>query len=271
MAGANKPSLLERVVALGYATTEARSLILAGRVLVDGQTESRVGVRPRADAIVEVRPVRRYPSRAGEKLAGAIADFRPALAARAALDLGAAHGGFCACLLEHGVRRVYAVDVAYGILDYDLRSDSRVVVLERTHVRDLEPGLFQDHDLTVMPGLFIVCDLSFISMRSALQAVVHLRQAAGSMAEWSGLFMVKPQFEDSRALENGVLRDPHRREAAICGVLEQAERLGYLILGRAPSRLKGQSGNEEEFLYLALPAPADSSSGNDRIVAAGSH
>lgn len=247
-----RASLLERVIELGYPAREARALIIAGRVLVNGERETRAGYQPALEAPIEVRPSRRYPSRAAEKLSGAIEDLHPEIAARPCLDLGAAHGGFTAVLLEYGARRVYAVDVSYGILAFELRQDPRVVALERLHVRDLRPEHFAIEDLNQAPGLFIVCDLSFISIRHALQAMKRLHAESKASCAWRGLFLVKPQFEDSAATEGGVLRDAARREEAIVAVIAAAEQLGFRLLGRAKSRLSGASGNVEEFLHLEI-------------------
>ncbi len=183
--------------------------------------------------------VRRFVSRGGEKLAGALEELGVPVRGRVVLDVGASTGGFTHCLLEAGARSVIAVDVGYGQLAPVLRADPRVHVLERTHIARLAPGA-----LPVVPDLVTV-DVSFISLRRVLP---HLAGLA-PRADW--LVLVKPQFEVGRGRvgRGGVVRDEALRREAADGVAEAAG-LGHPERGRAESRLAGPRGNREIFLWL---------------------
>ena len=240
----------ERVVREGLAPTrtQAQALILAGRVLVDDAPAEKAGAPVRPEARVRVRGAeRRYASRGGEKLAGALADLGVDPAGKTCLDLGASTGGFTDCLLQAGARAVVAVDVGYGQLDIRLRNDPRVRVLERTNARALGPA-----DVPEAIDL-VVIDVSFISATLLLPAV----RAVAPRAEL--LVLVKPQFEVGRERvgKGGVVRDDADRAAAAERVRCAAEALGYAALGQADSRLPGPRGNREIFLRLS-PAGTDS-------------
>jgi 23S rRNA (cytidine1920-2'-O)/16S rRNA (cytidine1409-2'-O)-methyltransferase len=231
---------------LAETRSRAQALILAGRVLVDDAPVEKAGTRVRLDARVRVRGEdKRFVSRGGEKLAGALADLGVDPRGRRCLDVGASTGGFTDCLLQAGAREVVAVDVGYGQLDPRIRSDPRVHVLERTNARQLSAAL-------VGEGIELgVCDVSFISLRLLLPALVETAPAA----EW--LLLVKPQFEVGRERvgKGGVVRDDADRLGAVEEVRAAAESLGLRALGSAESRLAGPSGNREIFLHLA-PATA---------------
>jgi 23S rRNA (cytidine1920-2'-O)/16S rRNA (cytidine1409-2'-O)-methyltransferase len=245
-----KERLDERLVREGLAPTrsQAQALILAGRVLVDDAPAEKAGAAVPAEAQVRVRGgERRYASRGGEKLAGALADLGVDPAGRTCLDLGASTGGFTDCLLQHGARAVVAVDVGYGQLDVRLRSDPRVRVLERTNARALAPADVPE------PIDLVTIDVSFISATLLLPSV----RAVAPRAEV--LVLVKPQFEVGRARvgKGGVVRDDADRAAAAERVRQAAEALGYAARGQADSRLPGPKGNREIFLQL-VPAGTDS-------------
>jgi len=184
--------------------------------------------------------LRRFVSRGGEKLAGALDDLGLDPTDRVCLDVGASTGGFSDCLLQRGARHVVALDVGYGQLHEKLRQDPRVTVLERTHARDLRADQLPEAvDL-------VTADVSFISLRLLLPAIA----AAAPRAEL--LLMVKPQFEVGRGQvgKGGVVRDDALRESAAAAVREAAEELGYRPLGQVDSRLAGPKGNREIFLWL---------------------
>jgi len=189
---------------------------------------------------------RRFVSRGGEKLAGALADLGLGPAGRSCLDIGASTGGFSDCLLQAGARHVVAVDVGYGQLHERLRQDDRVTVLERTDARSLTaeglPG----------PIELVTADVSFISLRLLLPQLARVAPAA----EW--LLMVKPQFEVGRERvgKGGVVRDDSLRAEAVTGVRACAEELGWEAIGEADSRLAGPKGNREIFLWMR-PRVAD--------------
>jgi 23S rRNA (cytidine1920-2'-O)/16S rRNA (cytidine1409-2'-O)-methyltransferase len=228
--------------------SRAQALILAGRVLVDDVPVEKAGTRIRLEARVRVRGEDKlFVSRGGEKLAGALEDLGVDPRGRRCLDVGASTGGFTDCLLRAGAREVVAVDVGYGQLDPRIRSDPRVRVLERTNARQLSVAL-------VGEGIELgVCDVSFISLRLLLPALVK----AAAAAEW--LLLVKPQFEVGRERvgKGGVVRDDADRLQAVEDVRTAAEALGLRAVGSAESRLAGPSGNREIFLRLVPAARLD--------------
>ena len=199
------------------------------------------GTRVAAAAALRLRgEERRFASRAGEKLAGALADLGVDPTGRACLDIGASTGGFTDCLLQAGAASVVALDVGYGQLDVRLRDDPRVRVLERTNARHLQPEAIPERIELV------TLDVSFISARLVLPAVARVAPEAEVLA------LVKPQFEvgKDRVGKGGVVRDEALRTEAVGSVAASAEELGYAVIGRADSRLPGPKGNREVFLWL---------------------
>jgi 23S rRNA (cytidine1920-2'-O)/16S rRNA (cytidine1409-2'-O)-methyltransferase len=229
-------------VGLADSRTRAQALIRAGRVLVDDAPIDKPGTRIREDAALRVRgEEKRFVSRGGEKLSGALAELGIDPVGRSCLDIGASTGGFTDCLLQAGARRVAAVDVGYGQLDVRLREDSRVQVLERTNARSLEASAIPfEIDL-------VTVDVSFISARLLLPRIAEVAPRA-----WL-LVMVKPQFEVGREQvgKGGVVRDEALRLRAVEDVAAAAQELGYTERGRAESRLPGPKGNVEIFLWLS--------------------
>jgi 23S rRNA (cytidine1920-2'-O)/16S rRNA (cytidine1409-2'-O)-methyltransferase len=233
--------LVER--GLAPTRSKAQALILAGDVRVAGETVDKAGTLVAADADVALagRAALRYVSRGGLKLEGALEDLGVSPAGRVALDIGASTGGFTDCLLQHGARRVYAVDVGRGQLAWRLRQDPRVVVLEGHHVNRLPP------DAVPEPVTLAAADVSFISLAKVLPAI-RSRLAPGADL----LAMVKPQFEvgPDAVGKGGVVRDPALRQAAVDAVARAATDGGFELVGAAPSRLPGPKGNQEVFLHL---------------------
>jgi 23S rRNA (cytidine1920-2'-O)/16S rRNA (cytidine1409-2'-O)-methyltransferase len=230
---------------LARSREQAAALIAAGRVEVRGVIAAKSASGIDADTPLRVLADDTdpgYASRGGFKLAGALAAF-PAIevAGRRCLDAGASTGGFTDVLLRAGAREVVAVDVGYGQLSWSLRSDERVHVYDRTNVRGVEPD---DIGGTVE---VTVADLSFISLRLVLPALVACTDAGGDL-----LPMVKPQFEvgKQRLGSGGVVRDPALRAESVCDVAAAARQLGRLVAGVCASRLPGPSGNVEFFLWL---------------------
>ena len=227
----------------GLAETRSRAaaLIRAGRVLVDDVPVDKPGMRVAADAALRLRGAqRRFASRAGEKLFGALADLDIDPAGRACLDVGASTGGFTDCLLQAGAASVVALDVGYGQLDLRLRNDVRVRLLERTNARHLQPEAIPERIELV------TLDVSFISARLVLPAIARVAPQA------EVLVLVKPQFEvgKGRVGKGGVVRDEALRAEAVESVAACARALGYAVAGRAESRLAGPKGNREVFLWL---------------------
>jgi len=197
---------------------------------------------------VDHRGERTFVSRGGTKLENALHATGLEVAGRRALDVGASTGGFTDCLLQSGATDVVAVDVGYGQLDWGLRNDPRVHVLERTNARALDPEM-----LPYTPDL-VTIDVSFISLAKILPAVLGCLAA-----RYDVLALVKPQFEVGRALASkgrGVIRDPGDRRMALVGVGEAAFGLGASVLGYHSSGLAGPKGNLETFLWLAEPGRA---------------
>lgn len=239
----------ERVVAdaLAESRTRAQALIRAGRVLVDDVPIDKPGTRVADRAMLRLRGEdRRYVSRGGEKLSGALDDLGVDPRGRICLDIGASTGGFTDCLLQAGASRVVAVDVGWGQLDFRLREDPRVSVMERTNARYLKAS-----DLDATPSL-VVIDVSFISVRLLFPML------ANELPTCELLVMVKPQFEVGRGQvgKGGVVRDPALRAAAADRVAICGAGLGWNPVGSTDSRLAGPKGNREIFLRF-LPRSAE--------------
>lgn len=228
----------------------ARALILAGRVFSGEVRVDKAGERLLSDAPLEIRgDLHPYVSRGGVKLEGALRDLSVDPEGKIAADFGASTGGFTDCLLRRGALRVYAIDVGYGQLHPTLRSDPRVVVMERVNARYLtEDSLPEPIDL-------VVIDASFIGLDKLLPAAIAVLVPGGEI-----LAMVKPQFEVGRdALgKGGVVRDERLRTEAIDKVERAGISLGLISLGRANAAIAGPKGNLEAFLHFRKPPPRDS-------------
>ncbi|HEY6523633.1 MAG TPA: TlyA family RNA methyltransferase [Solirubrobacteraceae bacterium] len=224
--------------------TRAAASVLAGEVLLlpERRRAEKPGQMVAEDVQLELAATPAFVSRGGIKLANALDAFGIDVVARAALDVGASTGGFTDCLLKRGAAHVAALDVAYGQLDWSLRSDERVTVIERTNARAL-----QRDDLPYAPDL-IVIDVSFISVAKVLPAVL-----ACTAGRFDCLAMIKPQFEVGRAGvgKGGVVRDAELRRGALVAVGRAAHELGAAVLGYASSGLPGPKGNLETFVWLA--------------------
>jgi 23S rRNA (cytidine1920-2'-O)/16S rRNA (cytidine1409-2'-O)-methyltransferase len=237
---------------LARSREQAATLIAGGRVRVGGRVASKPATAVGgAEPIVVSEPTSDddYVSRGGHKLAGALDAFAAAglgVVGRRCLDAGASTGGFTDVLLRRGAEEVVAVDVGYGQLAWSLRSDPRVVVLDRTNVRDLSPEIVgKAVDL-------VVADLSFISLRLVLAALAAVTAPGGDL-----LLMVKPQFEvgRDRVGRGGVVREPALRAEAVRSVAAAAGEVGLGVAGVTASPLPGPSGNVEYFLWLRADAP----------------
>lgn len=230
------------LVARGLAGSreEARRSILAGEVRVGDEPARKASQTVLPEDAIRVVPVRsRYASRGGVKLEGAVNALGVSPEDRVALDVGASTGGFTDCLLQHGAARVYAVDVGYGQLDWKLRNDPRVVVLERRNVRRLGT------DDVPEPVDLVTIDVSFISLRLVLPVVRRFLGPSGQIVA-----LVKPQFEVGRGKvgRGGVVREDALHEEAIESVRAVAAVLDLEETGRVESPLRGPRGNREFFL-----------------------
>jgi 23S rRNA (cytidine1920-2'-O)/16S rRNA (cytidine1409-2'-O)-methyltransferase len=230
--------LVER--GLAASRERAQALLLAGQVRVNGATATKAGVQVATDARIELigTPLR-YASRGGLKLEGALEDFGVNAQGKTCLDVGSSNGGFTDCLLQHGARKVYAVDVTMDQLDWKLRQDARVVPVERN------ARYLQEKDIGEAVELIVV-DLSFISVNKVLPAIVLLAAPGADF-----LILIKPQFElEKRAVgKGGIVREPSLHQKAIERVTEAAREAGLEIVAVRASRLGGAEGNREFFLH----------------------
>lgn len=237
----NRRRLDELLVERGLAPTraKARALILAGQVLVDGVQGGKAGQLVDPGCRLEVLQPLPYVSRGGLKLQAALDQFGIAVADKVCLDVGASTGGFTDCLLQRGARRVYAVDVGAGQLDWKLRQDPRVVVLEGVNARYLGPEHVPE------PVDLAVCDVSFISVTLILPRLVPLLGPRGEM-----VILVKPQFEVGRGQvgKGGIVRDPELQQAACRKVQQAVLQLGFQAQWME-SPIRGAEGNREFLLY----------------------
>jgi len=228
----------------GVTRSRARSLIIAGRVRVDGRPATKPGATVAAAAVLDVERARPYVSRGGEKLEGALQDFGLDVRDARALDVGASTGGFTDCLLAHGAAHVVALDVGYGQLALALREDPRVTVLERTNFRLVPDGALGD------PFEIVTIDASFISVVTIVErARAFLADAAFAP---SIVALVKPQFEAGRDRlgSGGVVRDTAVHRDILREVRDAVLARGLVPVDVVPSRLRGPAGNVEFFMLV---------------------
>jgi 23S rRNA (cytidine1920-2'-O)/16S rRNA (cytidine1409-2'-O)-methyltransferase len=223
---------------------QARRLIMAGEVLVDGQVQDKPGFAAPVSAVLAVKAPLPYVSRGGLKLAAALDDFGVDPRDLVAVDVGASTGGFTDCLLQRGAARVFAIDVGYGQLAWKLQSDSRVVVLDRTNVRYLEqlPG-------GALADLAVI-DASFISLALVLPATLKLLRRPGQV-----IALIKPQFEAGKddVGKGGVVRDDRIHRRVLRETMAIAQSLGLIVRGLTVSPAPGPAGNVEFLMWLLAP------------------
>jgi len=220
---------------LAQTLAEARALVMAGQVYRGLQRIDKPSELVTAGDVLEVRGRRRYVSRGGTKLERALEHFKIECNGAVCLDAGCSSGGFTDCLLQHGASRVYAIDVGYGQIDWGLRNDRRVVLFERTNLRDVTAD-----DLDPLPTI-VVADLSFIGLVKVMPTLVGLCAPEATL-----VLLVKPQFELARGeTTGGVVRDPALHAKAIAMVDEAARVSGLRVLGSVESPLRGPRGNSE--------------------------
>jgi 23S rRNA (cytidine1920-2'-O)/16S rRNA (cytidine1409-2'-O)-methyltransferase len=224
--------------------TRAAASVLAGEVWLgaDRRPAEKPGQLVGVDVEVSVAQAPAFVSRGGRKLTNALDAFGLDVGGRSALDVGAATGGFTDCLLKRGAAHVVALDVAYGELEWGLRGDPRVTVIERRNARTLRP-----EELPYAPNLIVV-DVSFISLAKVLPATL-----GAAAARFDCLALVKPQFEVGRGRvgKGGVVREPALRRETLIEAGRAAQGLGAAVLGYASSGLPGPKGNLESFIWLA--------------------
>ena len=229
--------------ALSESREKARAAVMSGIVFVGGNRELKPGTMVREDAAVEVRGgTPKFVSRGGLKLEKALDFFNVSPEGKLCIDCGASTGGFTDCLLKRGAVRVYAVDVGYGQLAWSLRSDPRVVTMERTNVRYLTPDSIPEK------LQLAVIDVSFISLALILPAVRALLDVSGEV-----VCLIKPQFEAGRDKvgKKGVVRDASTHVEVLTIFMENAGNMGYHVHGLTFSPIKGPEGNIEFLGYLS--------------------
>ncbi len=240
-----KKERLDRVlVERGLVSTreKARYLIMEGKVYIDGHACTKPGTLIAPDKDIQVKgeglP---YVSRGGLKLEAALLHFRINLRDKIAMDIGCSTGGFTDCLLKHGARKVYCIDVGYGQLAWSLRNDPRIVLFERTNIRYLRRDAIPEAiDIATV-------DVSFISLTKVLPRIIEFLKPEGE-----ALCLVKPQFEVGRkdVGKGGIVRDEAKRLMAVERIASEAKGMGFSVMGSFRSPLEGQKGNVEYFLYL---------------------
>jgi 23S rRNA (cytidine1920-2'-O)/16S rRNA (cytidine1409-2'-O)-methyltransferase len=226
---------------LAESRAKAQAMIMAGGVLADGKIVLKAGTLVNKDADVSVAEPPPFVSRGGLKLDYGLGYFGLDVRDAVVADIGASTGGFTDCLLKRGVRRVYAVDVGYGQLDYRLRQDPRVIVMDRVNARNT-PDIREKLDM-------VVIDVSFISMEKIIPAVAGLLKEKGSI-----IVLVKPQFEAKRKEvgKGGIIRQPEIHARVLGRFVKWVTDNGYRLKGMVGSPIEGASGNREFLTWLKL-------------------
>jgi 23S rRNA (cytidine1920-2'-O)/16S rRNA (cytidine1409-2'-O)-methyltransferase len=223
----------------------AKALVMAGTVLVDGRRADKAGSQFDLDSHIALKEKDHpFVSRGGVKLAFALDRFEVLVEGRIAMDVGASTGGFTHCLLLRGARKVYAIDVGYGQLDWSLRNDRRVVCMEKTNIRHLSDDQIPD------PVSLAVSDTSFISLKKVLAPTLRCIHEEGEV-----LALIKPQFEvqPREVGKGGVVKSTELHNRVVREIVVFAEGLGVHVLGTVESPLEGPKGNKEFFIYLRKP------------------
>jgi 23S rRNA (cytidine1920-2'-O)/16S rRNA (cytidine1409-2'-O)-methyltransferase len=226
---------------LAESRERAQAMIVAGQVMVNDQKVEKAGALVPGDGDIRIlgTPMP-YVSRGGLKLEAALREFKVDVSGKTAMDVGASTGGFTDCLLQHGCRKVYAVDVGYGQMAWKLRQDQRVVVIERVNIRDMAPSLVPEQvDIAVI-------DVSFISLEKVIPAVRQFLKPAAAV-----IALIKPQFEVNRKQvgKGGIVRDEAAREGAKERIAAFVQEQGFDVRGVIPSPITGQDGNVEYLIH----------------------
>lgn len=247
---ANKKKRLDVLVfdkGLANSRQKASALIMAGNILVNNQPADKPGSMVAVDAeIINKGAELPFVSRGGFKIEKAIQSLNLDVTDMLCLDVGASTGGFTDCLLQHGASRVYAIDVGYGQLDWKLRQDPRVVVIERTNIR------YASEELLPEPFDLISIDVSFISLKIVIPAVKKFLKNNGKI-----LALIKPQFEvgKNQVGKGGVVKDPDLHQSVIAELSAYFKNTGFKIGPVIPSPILGPKGNKEFIIYLTMSSP----------------
>jgi len=256
------------LVARAYARNreQAQGMILAGEVRVAGRPATKAGLQFPEDIEIEVFSsesswkARRYVSRGGLKLEHALTAFKIHPVDWIAMDVGASTGGFTDCLLQHGAKKVFAVDVGYGQLAWKLRQDPRVIVIERTNIRYMTKEIVPD------AINLITVDLSFISLRLVLPKLLEFLKSGGPSGKYAGpsgrcggliVALVKPQFEVGKGQvgRGGLVKDLAKHQEVLAVISQEAAKTGLTVMGMTPAPFPGRKGNQEYFICLQRGAP----------------
>jgi len=245
LAGSKKQRLDVLLVEKGFAESrhQAKAMIMAGDVLVANQPANKPGTQVSRDAAITVSKRCPYVSRGGIKLEGALKAFGLDVSGYTCMDVGASTGGFTDCLLQHGAKKVFAVDVGYGQLAWKLRQDPRVVPIERTNIR------YMPKEAIPCPVDLVTIDVSFISLKIVIPSVLpHIRQDGKILA------LIKPQFEVGKGEvgKGGVVRDPTLRKKAVDEIAAWAKNHGLSCKEAVRSAITGPKGNVEFFNMFSL-------------------
>ncbi len=243
--------------ALAPSREKARAMIMAGEVLVGDKMIDKPGTFINTAAEITVKSKPRFVSRGGDKLAGALEAFPIDVSGRICADVGASTGGFTDCLLQNGATKIYAIDVGYGQIDYRLRQDERVVVIERTNARYLK--------LLAEPVSLVTIDASFISLRLLLPVIKGWLTPSADLIP-----LIKPQFEAGQhdVGKGGVVRDTQVHARVLEEVLAAAQAQGFTVRGLIKSPLKGPAGNVEFLAWLGWGGDAANKAIDDLITVA---
>ncbi len=223
------------------AEKQARTMVMEGRVYIDGIQVKKPGDLVSCEGVLEIRQNRLYVSRGGLKLEGVFSDLRLDAAGKTAIDIGASTGGFTDFLIKNGALHVTAVDVGKGLLSWELRNENKVKVLEKTNIRYLDPDILdKKYDL-------VTVDLSFISIKKVFNKILDVSSSDAEI-----LLLVKPQFELERGLvkHKGVVREKGFHKKVLKDMLAFLENFEVIIEGMAFSRIRGSAGNIEFWIYL---------------------
>lgn len=225
-----------------YSMPQIHTWIMSGKVLVNGTVQTKAGTQVADDAdVVCNAKIAKYVGRAGFKLEKALHEFNIDVSGLVCLDAGIATGGFTDCLLQNGAAKVYGIDVGYGDVHNKVRSDSRLVLLERTNLRHIEPDMLGELvDIVTL-------DLSFISVLKVMEAVVPCMKDNAQL-----VVLIKPQFEARRedVGPGGVITDPHVHEYVVKDIVEGIGFYGFTCIGVTESPIHGRSGNKEFLGYF---------------------
>lgn len=226
---------------LAKSKSQAQGLILSGNVFVNGVKIDKCGFAVKEGTIVEIKEKPAFVSRGGLKLEHALKEFSISVEGLVCIDVGASTGGFTDCLLKRGAKKVYAVDVGYGQLDYTLRNDSRVKLFEKTNFRYFKKEMLEEE------VDFAVIDVSFISLTKIIPVVSEILKSGGRAAA-----LIKPQFEAGKGEvgKGGIIRDESKHQEVIEKIKTFAEDTGFEVRGITESPIKGAGGNKEFLIYL---------------------